>query len=73
MDASQPGLFDLPDEEPPAAPERSKRGRNRETWSCSVTADVTVVDEAAIRQAVSLAEENGLVVDIGPDSAVEDA
>jgi hypothetical protein len=44
MDANEPGLFDLPDRERPATPARPLRGRNRETWARTATAEVTIID-----------------------------
>jgi len=46
---NQAGLFDLPDREPPAASERTRGGRNRETWTRTATADVTIVDAGSTR------------------------
>jgi hypothetical protein len=45
----QPGLFDLPEQELPATPSRSARGRARETFARSVVVDVVVRDAAALR------------------------
>jgi len=50
MDANEPGLFDLPDRERPATPERPLRGRNRETWARTATAEVTIVDAGALHE-----------------------
>ena len=44
IDANEPGLFDLPDRERPGTANRSLRGRNRETWARTATAEVTVID-----------------------------
>jgi hypothetical protein len=73
MNANQPGLFDLPDRELPAPPERSQRGRNRETWARTATADVTIIDAEALCEAAALAKEGAVTVELvaGPD--VEDA
>jgi hypothetical protein len=60
MNTNEPGLFDLPDVPPPALPERSQRGRNRETWVCTATAEVTVTDAAAVREAWARAEERAV-------------
>jgi hypothetical protein len=71
MDATQPGLFDLPDREPPAgAKRRAARGRNRETWVRTATAEVTIVDRAAVLHAAARAE--GVATVIGFDAAGED-
>ena len=48
-----PGLFALPDQGPPSPSERRPSGRARETWGRVVTADVTIVDPAAVREAVA--------------------
>lgn len=66
----EPTLFDLPPEPSPApAP---KPGRARETYVRTVTARVTVVDEAALREAAGWAVEQGIVVVVYDDADAED-
>lgn len=72
MDANQIGLFDLPDQEPPAVPNRSQRGRNRETWARTVTAEVTIIDPAALSDAAARAEENTVTIELQAAPTVED-
>lgn len=67
MDANQMGLFELPDPTPPGPSERSQRGRNRETWARTVTAEVTIVDAGAIREAFARAEEDAVTIDLRAD------
>ena len=49
MDADQPGLFELPDRELQIPLERAQRGRNREVWGLTATADVTITEFAGER------------------------
>jgi hypothetical protein len=72
MDANEPGLFDLPDREPPAPPERPQRGRNRETWARTATAEVTIIDAEALHEAAARVEENAVTIGLGADPDVED-
>lgn len=67
MDAKQPGLFELPDLDQPGPSERSRRGRNRETWTLTATAAVTIVDAGALRDAFARAEEDGVTIDLRAD------
>ncbi len=73
MDVNEPGLFDLPDREPPARAERLQRGRNRETWAWTVTAEVAIIDADAVRGAALRARENAVTVDWPADPNVQDA
>ena len=73
MDANEPGLFDLPDRERPATPERSLRGRNRETWARTATAEVTIVDAVALDEAAALVQENAVTIGVRADPDVDDA
>lgn len=59
MQHSEPGLFELPD---PVPSHRSQRGRNRQTWAMTVTADVTVTDAAAVDEAIAQAQADGLMI-----------
>lgn len=72
MHDSEPGLFDLPDPEPKAPPLRPPRGRNRETWARTATAEVTIIDAAALNEAVARAEANGVMINVSVDSGAED-
>lgn len=67
MDAKQPGLFELPDLDQPGPSERSRRGRNRETWRLTANAAVTVVDADALREAYARAEEDGVTINLPAD------
>ncbi len=69
MNPEQAGLFDLPDREPPAAPERMRGGRNRETWTRTATAEVTIVDEQALREAAALAQGHAFLIGLDLDRA----
>lgn len=74
MDANEPGLFDLPDREPPqATPEQSQRGRNRETWALTATADVTIIDAAALHETAARADENAVTIGMHADPVAEDS
>ena len=53
MDADQPGLFEVPVREAQAPPGRLQRGRNREVWTLSATAEVAITDASALRQAAA--------------------
>ena len=76
MDVNEPGLFEMPDREPAASPGRLPRGRNRETWVRTVTAEVDVIDAEALRDAALRVEESGLTIGLGagldvPDTGAE--
>lgn len=73
MDASEPGLFDLPERERPVTPERPLRGRNRETWACTATAEVTIVDAGALHEAAARVQENAVTIGLRADPDVEGA
>ena len=72
MDANEPGLFDLPDRERPGTANRSLRGRNRETWARTATAEVTVIDAGALHEAVAQAAGNAARIGLRGDPDVED-
>lgn len=72
MDINEPGLFDVPDREPPVTPERLQRGRNRETWAWTVTAEVAVTDAAALREAALRVKESALSIGLPADPDVQD-
>lgn len=67
MRATQAGLFDLPDPESAPATERTRGGRNRETWTRTATADVTIVDGQALREAAALAAESSVSIGLEHD------
>jgi len=69
MDANEPGLFELPDLGPPALSARSRRGRNRETWARTATAEVRIVDAGALREALARVEQDALTIDVRADLA----
>lgn len=72
MDADQPGLFDLPDREAQAPPERPQRGRNREVWALTATAEVAITDASALWQATAGLNEGFVITVPGADPGVED-
>jgi len=72
MDHAEPGLFELPDPEPQAPPQRSQRGRNRETWARTAAAEVSIIDAAAVDEAAARAEANAVTIGSSADSVVED-
>lgn len=72
MDADQRGLFELPDNEPLPPAEKLQRGRNREVWTLTATAEVTITDAAALTEAATLANEGFVVTGLEADLGVED-
>lgn len=72
MDHGEPGLFDLPVPEPHAAKPKPRRARNRETWACTVTADVTIVDPAPVTEAIERYIEETPVFDATTGTILED-
>jgi hypothetical protein len=73
MDAHEPSLFDLPDRESPSSPQRPQRGRNRETWARTATAEVTIIDAEALHEAAARAGENAVTIGIRAAPDVEGA
>jgi hypothetical protein len=83
VNADEPALFDMPAAEQPAMSQPRQRGRNRETWARTVTAEITIVDEAALRQAARRVQESAVTITlpalpheedpVAEDPAVEDA
>ena len=71
MDANEPGLFDLPVRARPGTPRRPLRGRNRETWARTATAEVTVIDAGALAEAAAQAAENAVTIALRADPDVE--
>lgn len=72
MDHAEPGLFELPAPEPQAPPQRPHRGRNRETWARTATAEVSIIDPAAVAEAMARAEANAVTIGSSADPVVED-
>lgn len=72
MDHAEPGLFELPDPAPQAPPQSSRRGSNRETWVRTATAEVTIIDAAAVDEAAARAEASAVTIGSITDSVVED-
>ena len=67
MDADLPALFDLPEPVPGSTDRRIGRGRARETYRRTVTADVWIERPEELRQAALNAFETGIVAEF--DSA----
>lgn len=63
MDDAQPGLFELPDAEPQPSRPRPRRGKKKESWTRTVTAEVVIVDQATVEEAAARADENSVIVD----------
>lgn len=72
MDHAEPGLFELPDPEPQAPPQRPQRGRNRETWARTAAAEVSIIDAVAVAEAAARAEANAVTIGSSADWVVED-
>ena len=62
MDATEPGLFDLPAEGPATTPVRQQRGRKRERWARSVSAEVTIIDAEILCAAAVRARQDAVTV-----------
>jgi hypothetical protein len=71
MDDAEPGLFELPEPEPQTPTQRPQRGRNRETWARTATADFSIIDAAAVADAAARAEANAVTISSSADSVVE--
>ena len=72
MEANDPGLFDLPEDEPSVPAVRVQRGRNRETWTLTATAKVVITDASALQHAAARAEQDSLTVGLDADLDAED-
>lgn len=72
MEADQPGLFELPDHERVPSAEEPQRGRNREVWTLTATAAVTITDAAALTEAATLANEGFVITELEADPRLED-
>jgi len=83
MNANEPALFDMPAAEQPAMSQHRQRGRNRETWARTVTAEITIVDAEALCEAARQVQESAVTMTlpalphkedlVAEDSAVWDA
>lgn len=73
MDADQPGLFELPDRGPQTPAVRPQRGRNREVWALTATAEVTITDACALRTAAARPNEGFVVTVPGAGLGVEES
>lgn len=71
MDVTEPGLFDLPAEERATTPVRRQRGRKRERWARTVTAEVTIVDPEILRAVAVRARQDAVTVEFetAPDDS----
>lgn len=67
MDPGDPVLFDLAGDPPATSAPRPSGGRARERWTCRVSAHVEIVDSARLDEAMSRAEKDGLVIELGRD------
>jgi len=72
VDAGAPGLFEVPAVERSRSAHRPLRGRNRQTWARTVSAEVTVIDAGALHDAAAHAAENGVTIGPAVDPGVED-
>lgn len=72
MDPDQPGLFQLPDHQPQAPAQPPQRGKNRQVWELTATAQVTITDASAVH-AAARADEGVVIAASGVDRGVEDA
>jgi hypothetical protein len=83
MNANEPALFDMPSAEQPAMSQPPQRGRNRETWARTVTAEITIVDAEALCEAARRVQESAVTMAlpalpheedlVAEDPAVKDA
>ncbi|KAB7745585.1 hypothetical protein GA707_06665 [Nostocoides sp. F2B08] len=67
MHVDQPGLFDVPDPVTKVPPDPPKRGRNKEVWSMTATAEVVITDASALRQAAARQYEDGAISTVDAD------
>jgi hypothetical protein len=72
MNTDEPGLFDLPDRVRLTSPKGPLRGRNRQAWTRTATAEVTVLDAAALHEAVARAEGNAVTIGLRADLKAEE-
>ncbi len=72
MDTDQPGLFQLPDHKRQVPAQPPQRGKNRQVWELTATAEVTITDASAL-QAAARADEGVVITASGADLGVDDA
>lgn len=72
MDPDQPGLFQLPDHQPQAPAQPPQRGKNRQVWELTATAEVTISDAADL-QAAARSNEGVVIAASGGDLGLDDA
>jgi len=77
MNANEPALFDMPAAEQPAMSQPRQRGRNREAWARTVTAEITIVDAEALCEAARRVQESAVTMTLpalphGEDLVAED-
>jgi len=74
MNADEPGLFEVLDPDAPTPPgERAQGGRNRQTWARTVTAEVTIIDAVAVREAAARVEQSAVTVGQPTNTEDQDA
>ncbi|HET9827995.1 MAG TPA: hypothetical protein VFQ11_05760, partial [Nocardioidaceae bacterium] len=72
MNTDEPGLFALPDRVRLTSPKGPLRGRNRQAWTRTATAEVTVLDAAALHEAVARVEGNAVTIGLRADLEAEE-
>lgn len=72
MRADQAGLFDLPDPVISDLDPTPQRGRNRETWSMTATAEVIITDADALLRAAADQSEGMVLLDPSDEPAWAD-
>lgn len=72
MDPDQPGLFQLPDHQPQAPAQPPQRGKNRQVWELTATAEVTISDASDL-QAAARSNEGVVIAASGGDLGLDDA
>jgi hypothetical protein len=72
MTEDEPVLFDLPGHDRPPPSDRPSPGKRREAWACMVTAEVTILDADALRDAAERAEQSAVAVGLSADPTVGD-
>jgi DUF971 family protein len=72
MNTDEPGLFALPDRVRLTSPKGPLRGRNRQAWTRTATAEVTIVDAAALHGAVARVEGNAVTIGLRADLEAEE-
>ena len=72
MNTDEPGLFDLPDRVRLTSPKGPLRGRDRQSWTRTATAEVTILDAAALHEAVARVEGNAVTIGLRADLEAEE-